>query len=178
MKNIILGGGCFWCLDAQYRKIDGILDVISGYAGGDTENPTYENVCSGKTGHAEVVQVIYDESVITLENILELFFEFHDPTTPNKQGADIGTQYRSIIFYEDATQKEKIESILKIAQENFQQKIVTEIQPFVHFYKAEEYHQNYYFKNPNQPYCLAVISPKLEKLLNSLDLSSYEVLHD
>ena len=165
IQTITLGGGCFWCLDAQYRKIHGVIDVISGYAGGNTVNPTYETICSGKTGHAEVVQIMFDTSSILLENILELFFEFHDPTTLNKQGADVGTQYRSIILYQTPEEKKIATQILEETQKNFKNTIVTEIKELERFYKAEEYHQNYYFKNPNQPYCLAVINPKLEKLL-------------
>jgi peptide-methionine (S)-S-oxide reductase len=163
--SIILGGGCFWCLDAMYKRVQGVTNITSGYAGGTKPSPTYTEVCGGSTGHAEVVEVTFDPSVVSLEVILRIFFEIHDPTTMNAQGGDIGTQYRSVILYKDETQKALAEKIRDEAQASFKDKIVTEIRPIEHFYPAEDYHQDYYAKNPDQPYCVAVISPKLEKFL-------------
>lgn len=171
IKTIVLGGGCFWCLDALYKKVDGVINIESGYAGGhpsaDGDSPTYTDVCGGETGHAEVVRLTYDENKIDLENILRIFFEVHDPTTLNAQGGDIGTQYRSVIFYSNENDKEIIQKAIEEAQKNFKNKIVTEVAPLSAFYIAEEYHQDYYAKNPDQPYCVAVISPKLEKFLKN-----------
>lgn len=165
MKTIVLGGGCFWCLDAIYKKVEGVTNIESGYAGGHTDSPTYNEVCGGQTGHAEVVRLTYDENKIDLKNLLRIFFEVHDPTTMNAQGGDIGTQYRSVIFYSSPEDESVIKSAVEEAQNNFKNKIVTEVSPLPAFYMAEEYHQDYYAKNPNQPYCVAVISPKLEKFL-------------
>lgn len=165
MKTIVLGGGCFWCLDAIYKKVEGVTNIESGYAGGNTDSPTYEEVCLGRTGHAEVGRLSFDETKIDLKNILRIFFEVHDPTTINAQGADIGTQYRSVIFYSNPEDEIVISSSIEEAQKNFKNKIVTEVSSLPSFYLAEEYHQDYYAKNPNQPYCVAVISPKLEKFL-------------
>lgn len=165
MKTIVLGGGCFWCLDAIYKKVEGVTKIESGYAGGHTDSPTYDDVSSGQTGHAEVVRLSFDENKIDLKNILRIFFEVHDPTTMNAQGADVGTQYRSVIFYSSSEDENKINSAIEEAQNNFKNKIVTEVSPLPAFYLAEEYHQDYYAKNPSQPYCVAVISPKLEKFL-------------
>ena len=162
-KKIILGGGCFWCLEAAFNEIDGIED-ISGYAGGTTKNPTYREVCSGTTGYAEVVKIYYDPKKITLKQILEIFFQLHDPTTPNRQGNDIGTQYRSIIFYKTLEEKQIIEKALKEAQKKNSRPIVTQIEELTEFYIAEDYHQKYYEKNPNEGYCRVIIKPKLEKL--------------
>ncbi len=166
-KTIVLGGGCFWCLEALYQKVEGITSITSGYAGGSVPSPTYENVCSGSTGHAEVVRLTYDSKKLTLETIIQLFFEIHDPTTMNAQGNDIGTQYRSVIFYADAEEKSIIEKVRDEAQKNFHDKIVTQILPLPEFYPAESYHQNYYRNHPDQPYCVAVISPKLQKFLKN-----------
>jgi methionine-S-sulfoxide reductase len=160
---IILGGGCFWCLEAVYNKIKGV-EAISGYAGGKTKNPTYRQVCSGRTGHAEVVKVLYDPEIISLAKILEIFFTMHDPTTLNRQGNDIGTQYRSIVFYSTPEEKEIIEQAIEKAQKDWVRPIVTEVEKLTKFYKAEEYHQRYYDKNPNQGYCRVMISPKIAKL--------------
>lgn len=165
MKSIVLGGGCFWCLDAIYKNVQGVTKITSGYTGGQVENPTYNQVCSGSTGHAEVVKLDYEDEQIDLENILRIFFETHDPTTMNKQGNDVGTQYRSVIFYENDADKKVAERVLQETQQNFKAPIVTEIKPLPTFYEAEDYHQDYYAKNPDQPYCIAVISPKLEKFL-------------
>lgn len=162
--QITLGGGCFWCVEAVYERIPGVQSVESGYAGGSVPNPTYEQVCDGTTGHAEVAQISYDPSKVKLEEILELFWRAHDPTTLNRQGADVGTQYRSVIFYHDEQQKEIADKSKKTAQKDFSVPIVTEIKPLDKFYKAETYHQDYYKNNPNAPYCSFVIRPKLKKL--------------
>ncbi len=164
VDQITLGGGCFWCVEAVYERIPGVQSVESGYAGGSTANPTYEQVCDGTTGHAEVAQLTYDPSKVTLEEILELFWRAHDPTTLNRQGADAGTQYRSVIFYQNEKQKEIAEESKNTAQKEFSVPIVTEIKPLDKFYKAENYHQDYYKNNPNAPYCSFVIRPKLKKL--------------
>ena len=163
-----LGGGCFWCTEAIYQMLPGVKSVTSGYAGGTTENPTYKDVCSGKTGHAEVIQVEFDPRVTSYEKILSTFWEAHDPTTLNRQGNDTGTQYRSIILYSSPAQKAAAEKSKAEAQAHFQRPIVTEIVPLTKFYKAEGYHQDYFRSNPNQPYCRAVIQPKVEKFENKL----------
>jgi peptide-methionine (S)-S-oxide reductase len=159
------GGGCFWCTEAVFRELQGVLSVTSGYAGGTTTDPTYEEVCSGATGHAEVIQVRYDPSQVDYASILEVFFGTHDPTTLNRQGADTGTQYRSVIFAHDAEQKRVAEEVRKAldASGAYADPIVTEIVPASEFYAAEDYHQRYYESNPSQGYCRAVIRPKLEK---------------
>lgn len=159
-----LGGGCFWCLEAVFERLEGVKAVVSGYAGGRTPHPTYKQVCSGATGHAEVVQIEFDPGVIRFEQLLELFWQAHDPTTLNRQGADEGTQYRSIILYGDAAQKAAAEASRAAAAAQFKQPIVTEIAPLTVFYPAEEYHQDYYRRNPKYPYCTVVIAPKLQKL--------------
>jgi peptide-methionine (S)-S-oxide reductase len=160
-----LGGGCFWCLEAVLLDLRGVTRVESGYAGGRTPNPTYEQVCTGSTGHAEVVQVEFDPQVITFRDLLEIFFDIHDPTTLNCQGADVGTQYRSAIFYHTPEQKAVAEKVIAElnASGTWPAPIVTEVVPFTGFYPAEKYHQEYYRQNPNQPYCRAVISPKVDK---------------
>lgn len=159
-----LGGGCFWCVEAVYERLPGILSVTSGYAGGATKNPSYDEVCSGKTGHAEVVQIEYDPEKISYEKIIDLFWDAHDPTTLNRQGADVGTQYRSIILTTDDTQARLAKESLERAQPKFKSPIVTEIVPLETFYPAEEYHQDFYQRNPFHPYNLGVIRPKLQKL--------------
>lgn len=160
-----LGGGCFWCLEAVYDEIEGVTSVNSGYAGGTVPDPTYKQVCTGNTGHAEVVQVTFDPSVITYREILEVFFTIHDPTTLNRQGADVGTQYRSAIFYHNEEQKQIAEETIAELTETgaFDDPIVTQVEPLTEFYEAEGYHQDYYQQNPRQPYCRAVIAPKLAK---------------
>ena len=163
-----LGGGCFWCTEAIYQMLPGVKKVSSGYAGGTKENPTYKEVCSGNTGHAEVIQVEFDPKVVSYEKILETFWEAHDPTTLNRQGNDSGTQYRSIILYSTEAQKKAAEKSKAEAQKNFAQPIVTEIVPLKLFYKAEGYHQDYYRTNPNQGYCRAIIRPKVEKFEKKL----------
>ncbi|MGC9523261.1 MAG: peptide-methionine (S)-S-oxide reductase MsrA [Anaerolineae bacterium] len=160
-----LGGGCFWCLEAVYDQVKGVVDVVSGYAGGDVPNPSYQLVCTGSTGHAEVVQLTFDPSVIRYREILEIFFSIHDATTLNRQGADIGTQYRSVIFYHNEEQKARAEEIIEELEraETFDDPIVTQVEPFTDFYEAEPYHQEYYKENPKQGYCRAVIAPKVAK---------------
>ncbi len=158
-----LGGGCFWCMEAVYQELKGVLKVESGYSGGRIANPSYREVCSGATGHAEVTQITFDPSVVSYQEILEVFFTVHDPTTLNRQGNDVGTQYRSVIFYHSPQQKTVAEAAKKAAAELWDGPIVTEIEPFDAFYKAEEYHQNYYKDNPNQPYCVYVVGPKVKK---------------
>ncbi len=160
----ILGGGCFWCLEAVYERIEGVNAVVSGYAGGTTVDPTYEEVCAGRTGHAEVVRVEYDPDRISYEEILDIFFKAHDPTTLNMQGADTGTQYRSIILYQDESQKRAAEKSIKKARSLFDDPIVTEIKPLERFYPAEEYHQDYFDRNRHAGYCMIVIQPKLKKM--------------
>lgn len=162
-----LGGGCFWCVEAVYQTVPGILSVTSGYAGGHIANPMYEQVCTGRTGHAEVVQIEFDPQRISYEQIIDLFWRAHDPTTLNRQGADTGPQYRSIILYEDEAQKAVAEKSKSAAQAHFKDAIVTEIVPLREFYPAEPYHQDFYDNNPNYPYSRAVIRPKLEKFQKS-----------
>jgi len=159
-----IGGGCFWCTEAVYERTDGVVDVVSGYSGGSSKKPTYEEVSSGITGHAEVIQVRYDPKKISYEKILELFWKAHDPTSLNRQGADVGTQYRSIILYNDEAQRKIAETSKGDAARQFSSPIVTEIRPFEVFYPAEGYHQDYYEKNPFAGYCTFVIRPKLDKL--------------
>lgn len=164
-----LGAGCFWCVEAIFQDLQGVHKVVSGYAGGEVENPTYYEVCSGTTGHAEVIQVHYDPSVISFEDLLYVFWRTHDPTTLNRQGADVGTQYRSAILYHDEEQKgiaEKSKGETD-ASDLWRNPIVTEIAPMTKFYPAEDYHQNYYKDNPNQPYCRVVIDPKVRKFRKS-----------
>lgn len=163
MITFVLAGGCFWCLDAVYRRIKGVTEVVSGYAGGDVPNPTYEQVSTGRTGHAESVKVTFDETIVTPEVILDLFFLIHDPTTPNRQGNDVGTQYRSAMFYADDEQKRLFEAAVTRAGEHWDDKIVTEILPLTEFYPAEEYHQDYFNNNPGNGYCSIVIAPKIVK---------------
>ncbi len=167
LETAILGGGCFWCVEAIFQRVEGVISVESGYCGGKTINPTYEEVCTGTTGHAEVCKIVYDKDQISYEEILQIFFAIHDPTTLNRQGNDIGTQYRSAIFYIDDNQRqiaEKVKNSLDV-EKVFDKPIVTEITPVNNYFKAEEYHQDYFKRNPNQPYCAIVIQPKLEKFL-------------
>jgi len=159
-----LGGGCFWCLDAAYREIEGVVGVVSGYAGGRGPDPTYEQVCTGITGHAEVVQVEFDPDVISYADILDVLWSIHDPTTRDRQGADVGSQYRSIILHHDEAQRTTAEASRDAVQKVWSRPIVTEIVPLETFYPAEDYHQDYYARNPGQGYCQAVINPKLSKL--------------
>jgi len=163
-QTVTLGGGCFWCVEAVYERMPGIISVISGYAGGQTENPTYDDICTGKTGHAEVVQIEYDPEKISYEKIIDLFWEAHDPTTLNRQGADTGTQYRSIILTQTEEEARMAKESKERAQAKFRSPIVTEIVPLEKFYPAEDYYQDFYRENPMHPYNMAVIRPKLEKL--------------
>lgn len=163
-STAVLGGGCFWCLDAAYRQLEGVLEVESGYAGGKTRNPTYEQVCSGVSGHAEVVRIGHDPATISFADLLEVFWVVHDPTTLNRQGADTGTQYRSVIFWQDESQRGIAEQSMRRAADHFDDPIVTELSPLDTFWPAEPYHQDYYRLNGGQPYCQVVISPKLEKV--------------
>ena len=160
-----LGGGCFWCLEAVYQQLEGVTRVESGYSGGHVENPTYEQVCGKKTGHVEVVQVTFDPARVSYRDVLEVFFSIHDPTTKDRQGNDVGPQYRSAIFYHDDEQRQVAESIIAelAAEHAFDAPIVTELKPFERFYSAEQYHQNYFAQNSSQPYCAYVISPKIAK---------------
>ncbi len=166
-ERIVLGGGCFWCIEAVYRNVKGVLSAVSGYAGGKRPNPSYEQVCTGVSGHAEIVDISYDADVISLSEILEIFFVIHDPTTLNQQGADKGTQYRSVIYYENDAQKKVIEQSIEKAQKNYTDKIVTEVSPLPEVYLAEPYHQNYYNLNSSQGYCQVVIAPKLQKFMTT-----------
>ena len=166
LETITLGAGCFWCVEAVFQELKGVHSVESGYSGGSVENPAYQDVCSGRTGHAEVVQVTFDPEIIDLATILDVFWRTHDPTTMNRQGADVGTQYRSAIFYHTDEQRQIAE---KSKQETnasglWSNPIVTEITPFTRFYPAEDYHQNFYRDNPGQPYCRVMIDPKIRKL--------------
>ena len=164
-ETATLGGGCFWCVDTIFRELQGVEKVESGYAGGRMANPTYRDVCSGMTGHAEVVQVTFDPSVLSFRDLLRVFFTVHDPTTPDRQGADIGTQYRSIILYHSDEQRETAKQVIdELSREKvWDDPIVTQLVPFTTFYSAEKYHQDYYSQNPNQPYCQIVIAPKVAK---------------
>ncbi len=163
--TITFGSGCFWCSQAVFERVEGVISATAGYAGGDVPHPTYEQVCTGKTGHAEVVQVVYAPQKVSLEKLLEIFWKTHDPTTLNRQGADVGTQYRSVIFYHNARQKAVAEALKKRLEEEkiWADPVVTEISPFKNFYPAEKYHQDYYRNNPSAGYCQFVITPKLEK---------------
>jgi peptide-methionine (S)-S-oxide reductase len=159
------GGGCFWCTEALFERVKGVKSAVSGYTAGKTENPTYKEVCSGLTGHAEVIQVEYDPKQVSYETLLEIFFDTHDPTTLNRQGRDTGTQYRSIVLYHDDAQKQAAEKVKKAAAANYKDPITTEIVPLKKFYVAEDYHQDFFAKNPDAPYCAFVIRPKLQKFL-------------
>jgi peptide-methionine (S)-S-oxide reductase len=161
-----LAGGCFWCLEAVFVELRGVDRVVSGYAGGTVSRPTYEQVCSGRTGHAEVVQITFDPAVISFRDLLDIFFTIHDPTTPNRQGNDVGTQYRSAIFYHTPEQKQGAEEHINdlTARKVWDAPIVTEVSPFTAFYEAENYHQNYFRDNGDQPYCRAIVAPKVAKL--------------
>ncbi len=164
-SEAILGGGCFWCTEAVFQRVNGVEEVVSGYSGGTVPGrPTYREVCSGLTGHAEVVRVTFDPAVISYRDLLVIFMITHDPTTLNRQGADRGTQYRSVIFYQDDNQRETADSVLREMQPYYEDPIVTEISPLTNFYEAEENHQNYYNTHPSQGYCQVVISPKIKKL--------------
>ena len=164
IRELVVGGGCFWCTEAVFEQLRGVSDVESGYANGHTPDPTYRDICSGDTGYVEVVKITYDDAVITVDTLLDIFFATHNPTTLNYQGADHGTQYRSTILYSDEETKEAAEAALEAAQADWNDPIVTTIEPLENYYKAEAYHQDYYQQNPMQGYCMAVIPPKLQKL--------------
>jgi peptide-methionine (S)-S-oxide reductase len=161
-----LGGGCFWCSQAVFKDLKGVVSIEAGYSGGDVKNPSYREVCSGNTGHAEVVQIRFDPSIISFKEILDVFFHSHNPTTLNQQGADVGSQYRSVIFYHNATQKSEAEEVIKTLSKSgeFHNPIITQLVEFTAFYKAEEYHQDYFAKNPDAAYCTNVIRPKVDKV--------------
>jgi peptide-methionine (S)-S-oxide reductase len=163
LQSITLAGGCFWCLEAVYELVDGVSAVESGYSNGHVTNPSYEQVCGGDTGHAEVVKVTFDADRITLREVLEIFFHIHDPTTKNRQGNDIGTQYRSGIYYADAEQERVAREVLGEANAEHKGRVVTELEPLANYSKAEGYHQHYYARNPGQGYCAFVVAPKVEK---------------
>ena len=157
------GGGCFWCIDAAFRRVKGVLNVSSGYAGGEIENPSYQQICTGLTGHAEVVQLDFDSSIVSYNTLLEMFFTLHDATQLNRQGNDVGTQYRSVIYYHDEKQKAESQAMIDALQKQIREPIVTELSTLTNFYPAEQYHQDYYNENPNQGYCSILIAPKLAK---------------
>lgn len=165
VEQATLGGGCFWCLEPIYDALKGVTDVVSGYAGGDVPNPSYEQVCTGRTGHAEVVQITFDPAVISYRELLEVFFTVHDPTTLNRQGADVGTQYRSVIFYHSPEQRATAEDVIAdVARQGwYNDPLVTQLAPYETFYPAEDYHQQYFERNPFQGYCRVVIAPKVAK---------------
>lgn len=177
MKNRInleiatLAGGCFWCTEAIFKRLKGVVEVMSGYTGGSVENPIYEDVLTGQTRHVEAVQIKYNPNIISFEKLLDIFWATHDPTTLNRQGTDVGSQYRSVIFYHSAKQKDIAEKSKKEMDEsgNLNSKVVTEIKPFEKFYTAEEYHQKFYDRNPEYPYCSIIIAPKVQKLLNKFN---------
>lgn len=164
-ETIVLGGGCFWCTEAVFDRVQGVLDVESGYSNGETVKPSYEQVCTGRTGHAEVVKLVFDPAQIMLREILEIFFVVHDPTTPNRQGNDVGTQYRSGIYYGNETQKQVAEQVIREieASKTYRSPVVTEVAPLANYSAAEAYHQDYFLNNPNQGYCAFVVGPKVEK---------------
>ncbi|MBH53728.1 MAG: peptide-methionine (S)-S-oxide reductase [Opitutaceae bacterium] len=164
LEMATLGGGCFWCVEAIFQQQPGVTKVVSGYAGGEEENPTYQSICSGTTGHAEVIQITFDPKVVSYNELLHLFWRSHDPTTLNRQGNDVGTQYRSTLLYHSNEQRNAAEKSREQAQEYFEDPIVTEITALEKFYPGEDYHQDYYLNNPQQGYCSFVIRPKLEKL--------------
>ena len=165
MEQLVFGGGCFWCVESCFNMLNGVESAISGYAGGHKDNPTYEEVSTGETGHAEVVQITYDPLVISYEQLMEVFFFLHDPTTLNRQGNDVGTQYRSVIFYKDEAEKAKAQAAIKLSESSgkWSGTYVTELASLEKFWTAESYHQGYYNQNPNQPYCSAVVGPKIQK---------------
>ncbi|MFM2415059.1 MAG: hypothetical protein RI911_752 [Candidatus Parcubacteria bacterium] len=165
-ETIVLGGGCFWCIEAVFRNLKGVFSVVPGYAGGDPLRANYKDVCKGDTGHAEVIQIVFDASVITLVDVLTVFFASHDPTTFNRQGADIGEQYRSVIFYTTEEQLKVIDSFIGALQGSYEQPVVTEVAALETFYEAEPYHHDYFAQNKNAPYCQIVIAPKIAVLEN------------
>lgn len=169
MESFVLAGGCFWCLDAVYRTLDGVSEVISGYTGGTVINPSYDAVCTGTTGHAEVVKVVFDPAIIPAEVILDVFFTLHDPRQLNRQGNDVGTQYRSAMFPETDAQRQLFEAAITRANDHWDGGVVTTVEPLGEFYEAEEYHQNFFARNPGQGYCMAVALPKVNKVRASFN---------
>ena len=169
METIVLGAGCFWCTEAVFSRLKGVLKVMPGYSGGTTENPTYHEVCSGRTGHAEVAEIEYDPKVLKLEKLFDLFFSVHDATSLNRQGEDVGSQYRSAIFCTSKEQKKKAEEFIRKIQKDYEKPIVTEVKMLDKFYSAEDYHKQFYEKNHYHPYCLVVIGPKLAKVKEKLE---------
>ncbi len=163
-ESATFGGGCFWCMEAVFQRVPGVIRSVSGYSGGKTENPTYEDICAHGSGHAEVIQIEFDPAVISYAKVLEIFFESHDPTTLNRQGADEGDQYRSVIFYHDAEQQKLAAQAKLAAQKEYADPVVTEIVPLKKFWRAEDYHQDYFNQHPNQGYCMMIIKPKVTKL--------------
>lgn len=171
MEKATLAGGCFWCLDAIFKRLKGVVSVVPGYSGGKKENPSYDEVCSGTTGHAETIQIVFDPKIISFEKLLDVFFHLHDPTSPNQQGADIGPQYRSQIFYHSEKQKQIAKKLKEKLDKSgvFNKPIVTKITPFTNFYKAEDYHINYYERNKSSSYCQIAINPKIQKLMKNYE---------
>ncbi|CAH9058926.1 Peptide methionine sulfoxide reductase MsrA [Pseudoalteromonas holothuriae] len=163
LQTATFGGGCFWCIDAAFRQVKGVLEVRSGYSGGHTEQPTYQHICQGDTGHAEVVEIQFDSEIVSYEQLLEMFFTLHDPTQLNRQGNDTGTQYRSVVFYHDDQQQQQAKTMITTIQSQYTNPVVTELSSASTFYSAESYHQDYYTNNPNQGYCSILIAPKLAK---------------
>lgn len=165
IKTAIFGGGCFWCTEAIFQDLKGVISVVPGFSGGAMDSPTYKDICNGGTGHAEVIKIAFNPSQIAYKTLLEIFFATHDPTTPNQQGNDVGDQYRSIIFYEDNGQKKDAQDFIREMEDakSYDHPVVTQIQPLEKFFAAEEYHKNYFNKNPGQPYCSSVIGPKIKK---------------
>nr|WP_260492410.1 peptide-methionine (S)-S-oxide reductase MsrA [Pseudoalteromonas flavipulchra] len=163
LQTATFGGGCFWCIDAAFRRVNGVESVQSGYAGGHTDNPTYQMICRGDSGHAEVVQLQFDADIVSFDTLLNMFFTLHDPAQLNRQGNDIGTQYRSVVFYHDQQQQQQTQDCIAQLQSQLSEKIVTEVSPAPEFYPAEHYHQDYYTENPNQGYCSVMIAPKIAK---------------
>jgi len=163
-NSAVFGGGCFWCTEAAFQRIKGVTGVVPGYAGGNVQQPSYERVTTGTSGHAEVVRITFDPDVVSYKDLLKVFFAIHDPTTPNRQGNDIGPQYRSIILFVDDQQRQEAESFVAEINPDFDNRIVTELEPLTAFYEAEEYHHNYFNRNPNAGYCQVIISPKVSKL--------------
>ena len=170
MAKIVLGGGCFWCVEAVFLRVKGVENVKNAYTGGKRPNPSYEQICTGVSGHAEVVEIKYNESIISLKELLEIFFSIHNPTTLNQQGADKGTQYRSVIYYKTEDEKNIIEQSIKKAQNNYKDIIVTEVTSLGEVYIAEDYHQNYYNQNTSQGYCQIVIAPKIQKFMEKFKI--------
>lgn len=168
LQSIVLGGGCFWCVEAVYQKVDGVQSVVSGYSGGTAETANYKTICSGTTDHAEVIKIEFDPTVVGLEKLLNIFFIVHDPTTLNRQGNDVGRQYRSVAFYRSESDKLAITAAIERAQSDYNDPIVTEVSPLEHFYAAETEHQDFWNQNPNQPFCQLMIPPKIEKLKKAL----------